>query len=406
MAAQPQQPINYAAINMAARNAIQAQSVIMTQQIFAGAGLQTTPTSIIKPQNVGLILGFWCKVVLSVSNGSGVTIDLTDFGPANALSNIQFLDLNNVTRINTPGWHCHFVNTAKMKRPFGTALVRTTGFDSPINYGALAEPLEIGLISGGVSASSIAAGATGTLTMWYWIPLAYGGGDLRGCVYANVVNATMQLQLSLPGTYGVSLAVANGTDSTQAVFVGHAAGAVTSVSLTNAAMTVYQVYYDQLPRDPQSGALLLPITDLATAYELKTTSQSAITVNQDFPYQYSNFRDFLSTIPVFVNTAATGARTNGADVNYWQLLAANLTPIWKKEPGLLYLQMRNNIQVDMPPGVYLFESRERPIATTQYGNMQLVLNASTVGTGAYTLVGVEDFALLSTLSTAGSLAAS
>ena len=37
---------------------------------------------------------------------------------------------------------------------------------------------------------------TGTVTMWYYVPLAYNPDnpqmpDLRGAVYANVVNATM-----------------------------------------------------------------------------------------------------------------------------------------------------------------------------------------------------------------------
>lgn len=396
---QQQQKVSPAQINFGARQAIKAVSVRMTQQIFSQSSLQTTPTVTVKPQNVGLILGFWVQVILTVNNGSAVTLNLTDFGPANALSNIQFLDLNNVTRINTPGWHMNFVNTAKMHRPFGSALVRTTGFDSPINYGSLA--------ASDISApATIAAAGNGTVTMWYYVPLAYSNDDLRGCVYANVVNATMQLQLSLPGSYGVQLAVANGTDSTQAIYVGAAAGSVASVALTGATINVWQVYYDQLPRNPADGSLILPITDLATAYEIKQTTQSSIVTGQDFPYQYANFRDFLSTMAVYVNTGATGARTSGTDINYWALVAANLTPVWKIPPALAYLKQRNDIQVDMPPGVYYFESRERPISTTQYGNMQLMLNASTAGTGAYELIGVEDFALLSTLSTAGSLAAS
>lgn len=391
-----QQQMSPAQINALARSAIRSQSVRMTQQVTSQSGLQTQTQFNVKFNNVGLVLGFWVKVVHTVSNGSGVQINLTDFGPANALSNVQLIDFMNVTRINTPGWHLHFVNSAKMRRPFGTALVRSTGFDSPILYGSQA----INQIS---APATIAAAGTGTVTMWYWIPCAYSNDDLRGCIYANVVNATAQLQLSFPGSFGVSTAVANGADSTLAMFVGNAAGSVASVSITNTAVTVYQVYYDQLPAGP--GGLLLPITDLATAYELKQTNQSGITANQDFPYQYANFRDFLSTFAVYVNTAATGARTTGSDMNNWQLLAANLTPIWKKEPGLLFLENRNLLQTDFPPGVYYFESRERPISTTQYGNTQLVMNPSTAGTGAYELVAVEDFALLSKLSTAGSLAA-
>ena len=53
--------------------------------------------------------------------------------------------------------------------------------------------------------------------------------------------------------------------------------------------------------------------------------------------------------------------------------------------------------------MYYFGSRQRPIVTTQYGNMQLILNATIANQGNYQLIGVEDFALIQTLSMAGSL---
>lgn len=400
----PNAQMNAAQLNAIARQAIKARAIKMEQVIYSNnIDPSATPAITVNPRNVGLIKGFWVKVQHTVSNGSGVTINLTDFGPANSLSQIQFNDLNNNTRIQTTGWHLNFVNSQKARRPFGTAFVRTTGIDTPIDYGSnwtqqISAP------------ATIDAAQTGTVTMWYWVPLAYSDDDLRGAVYANVVNATMQLNLSFPGVLGgvnngVTVAVAAGTDSTQAIYVGDSAGSVALVDITNTLVTVYQVYMDQLPTDPKLG-VLLPVIDLATIYELKNTAQSSIVAGQDFPYQYANFRDFLSTTVVYVNTAATGARGVGADINYWALQSANFTNIWKKEPGLIALQTRNYCGVDFPPGVYYFGTREKPISTTQYGNMQLVLNAITAGTGAYELVGIEDFALVQTLSMAGSLAAS
>jgi len=395
MAQAPQ--MTAAQVNALARQAIKARAVKMTQKIFNQANLQGQTNITVNPRNVGLILGFWVKVVHVINNGSAVQIDLTDYGASNALSLIQFQDLNNNTRIQTTGLHCHLVNTAKLRQPFGTAILRGTGLDSPINYGSLQQ--------GQISApQSIAAAGNGTVTMWYWVPLSYSMDDLRGCVYANVVNATMQLVLGLPGTNGITLATAFGTDSTLSLYVGHAAGSMALVTLSNTTITVYQQYYDQLP--VANGGLLLPITDLSTVYELKSTTLTGITVGQDFPYQYANFRDFLSTIAIYVNTAATGTRTSGLDVNYWALQSANFTNIFLKEPALIALENRNTFETDFPPGSYYFGTRERPISTTQYGNMQLVLNASVAGTGAYELIMTEDFALQQTLSMAGSLAAS
>lgn len=388
-------------LNQIARAAIKQRSVKMEQQIqstaLTASGTQnisqTQPVLNVIPRNVGLIKGFWVKLSATITNGSAVQIDRTDFGPANLLSQIQFNDLNNNTRIQTTGWHIAFLNAIKARRPFGAALVATTGEDSPINYGSnwtqqISAP------------ATIAAAGTGTVIMWYWVPLAYGDDDYRGAVYANIVNATMQLNL----TFNTAPVVDNATDSTAAVYVGHAAGSTALARISAVTTTVYQVYMDQLP--VAQGGVLLPILDLATIYDIKNTALSSIVAGQDFPIQYANFRDFLSTTLIYVNTSATGARGVGADINYLALQSANFTNIWKKEPGLVALQTRNALQCDMPPGAYYFGSREKPISTTQYGNMQLILNALTAGTGAYALVGFESFALVQTLSMAGSLAAS
>lgn len=389
-------------MNAFARAAIKARAIKMTQQIFGQAftasgtsNISTTqPVVNVIPRNVGLIKGFWVKVAATITNGSAVQINLTDLGPSNVFTQIQFNDLNNNTRIQTTGWHINFLNTVKGRQPFGAALVRTTGFDSPINYGSnwtqqISAP------------ATIAAAGTGTVIMWYYVPLTYSEDDLRGGVYANVVNGTMQLNL----TFNPSPVVANATDATQAIYVGNAAGSTALAVISAATITVYQVYLDQLPTG--NAGVLLPLLDLATIYDIKNTAFTALVANQEFPMQYANFRDFLSTVIIYVNTAATGARGVGADVNYWALQSANFTNIWKMEPGLVALtQERTAIQADFPPGCYYFSSREKPISTVQYGNMQLILNPLTAGAGAYALAGYEAFALVQTLSQAGSLAAS
>ena len=391
-----------AQVNAQARSLINALAVpreqIISAQTFTASGTAnisaSQPVVNITPRMVGLIRGFIVKVQATVTNGSAVQIDLTDFGPANLISLFQFQDLANNTRIQTTGWHLAFINTAKQRRPYGTSLVRGTGFDSPINFGSN--------MAGQISApSTIAAGGTGTVTMWYYVPLSYSEKDLRGAIYANVVNATMQLSL----TFNAQPVVANAADATQAAYVGDVAGSVALAVISAATVTVYQDYLDQLPVSQQGGVILPPL-DISTIYELKNTLVTSIVANQEFPYQYANFRDFLSTFCVYVNTASTGARSNGTDINYWALQSANFTNIWKRNPDRIALIVRNSLQVDPPPGVYYFSSRERPISTQQYGNMELVLNALTAGTGAYLLVGVEDFAMLNNVVGAGSLAAS
>lgn len=396
------QRLSPAQINAQARALINALAVpreqIVFSQAYANVNSQnlsaSQPIINVIPRMVGLIRGFAVQVQMTVTNGSAVEIDLTDFGPANAISLIQFQDLANNTRIQTPGWHINFLNTAKQRRPFSSSLIRGTGFDSPINFGSN--------MAGQISApASIAAGASGIITMWYYVPLSYSEKDLRGAIYANVVNATMQLAL----TINANPVVANGTDSTLAMYQGNAAGPVALAVISAATVTVYQDYLDQLPVSAQGGVVLPPL-DLSTIYDIKNTIVSAINANQDFPYQYANFRDFLSTFAVYVNQASNGARSNGSDISFWALQSANFTNLWKRTPARIASIVRNVLQVDPPPGTYYFSSRERPISTQQYGNMELILNALTANTGAYILVGVESFAMLNNVVGAGSLASS
>lgn len=396
----PAGQMNASQLNQLARAAIKARAVKMLQPIYnqtftpaAGQNVsQLAPVISINPRNIGLILGFWVRVTGNLANGSGQQVNLTDFGPANVLTQIQFNDLNNNTRIQTAGWHLAILNSIKARRPFCSAW-KNSSSDDPINFG--------NNFSGAIaSPATIAAAGNGAFTMWYYVPLAYSENDYRGAVYANVVNATMQLNL----TPNPTPTVQNATDSTLAMYVGNAAGSMALAVISSLTVEVYQEYLDQLPAG--KGGVLLPLLDLATIYEMKNTSFTGVTSGQDFPMQYSNFRDFLSTTLIYNNNPANNSgRVGGTDLNYLSLQAANMTNIWKMEPALAALKLRNHLQTDLPPGCYYFGSREKPISTTQYGNQQLIINAITANAGAYALVGYEDFAMVQTLSQAGSLAA-
>jgi len=140
---------------------------------------------------------------------------------------------------------------------------------------------------------------------------------------------------------------------------------------------------------------------------LKNTNLQAITANQDFPIPFTNFRNFFSAFVVYNNGNATPSlqRAVGTDVAYWSLSTANFTNIFKYDPLFNVKLTREVIGQDLPAGFYYFSFRKQPIWTTQYGNMQLNLNASTVNAGAYAQVMWEDMALQNTLSGGASLPA-
>lgn len=401
-------------MNTAARYAIKARGVRMLQQVYSQTVTPAnSPVITVNPRNVGLINGFWVKVVSQIYNDSGEDIYSSDFGPANSLAQIQFIDLSNNYRIQTTGWHIAFLNAWKARRAFLSALIGVGGTntgdqtssvapaqDSPVNFGSnWTLNSQLGTITTGNTPSETLS------TFWYWVPLAYNPDnpqqpDLRGAVYANVVNATMQLNL----TFTAAVAAPYEGDSTSTMYVCADGGTAADVTVSSATVTVYQDYWDQIPTGP--GGLLLPILDLSTIYELKFTTVNSMTVGSDFPYQYANFRDFLSACAVYVNNGSTGARGTGADVNYWALQSANFTNIIKAEPALFAGMVRNHIGLDFPPGVNWFDYRVKPISTTQYGNMELILNPAQASNNPYMFVAVEDFAIVQQLSMAGSLAAS
>lgn len=389
-----QQTVNVAAVNAAARAAILGQSVEMVQEIFsttiATPGSTNNVVNVI-PRNVGLIKRFIVEISGTIQNNGAATpandANPTQFGLANVLSQIVFNDLNNNVRINTTGWHLNFINSAKKMRPYADAL--TGDITGAINYGS-----NFGVIS--APATIAGAGGTGDFQMFYDIPLCYHDDDLRGAIYANVVNATMNLQLTINNAPVAAAA----NDYTSAVYQGPAATGV----FTTVTIKVYQVYLDQLPVGKNGP--ILPILDLSTIYELKNTTFTGLVANTDFPMAYSNFREFLSTFMVFDNGVGAGLGV-GADINYISLQSANFTNLFKVDPLLAALMGgRHSIGDDWPRGTYYFNHRRKPINTIQYGNMQLVLNASTVNANAAVLVGYEDFAMVNTITGAQSLAGS
>lgn len=402
-----QQAQNAAAANALANQLIRAQAIEMFTQL-ATVSLSPTVTNAgqvinVTPRNVGLLKGFYVEFSAQVKNtNASAAITPTNFAALNLFSNIQFTDLQNNVRINCPGYQIGFLNTLKQKNPFATAFLNST-IDSPVKYGANSTATVLGASNTDTvwsATSSIANGATGVVTGTLWVPVAYSDHDYRGAVYANVINGQMNLQFTVTSTPGY----VSGGDQMLAMY--GVADSATTVQLLTTTVTVTQVYMDQLPIDPRSGLPILPQRDLATIYELKnTTFTGAVPGGNDFPMQYPNFRDVLSSIVLLDNL---GAPVSVPSVtNYFSLQAANSTNIFKRSASLNQALVRNIMGFDLPQGVTYFSYRGKPLSTTQYGNLQLVFNPNASWASNYAIYHCwESFASISTISQAGSLAAS
>ena len=402
-AAQQQQQAKQ--INMTARHMVLTQSLPRRQQIASvsvngGGTITSNGTNVINivPQPVGLTRKFIVEVTGTLTNtGSTNPIVPTNFGMANFFSQILFNDLQNNTRINTSGWHLSMINSFRKKRINGA----TMALSAPGS-----EPKGVSLGTWGnlwpkiISYPSTLADSSTTSSIYgiFEIPLSYSDDDLRGAVYLNTVNATALLQLTInPLAF-----IVNSSDPTLAMYTG-AAGSATLSAVT---VTVYQDYLDQLPQG--QGGPVLPPMDVSTIYGLLNTSLTGLSVSQDFPIPFANFRDFISAMVVYDNyiTGSTAYPTPGSDINYFALQSASFTNLWKNDPYMAAYFTRQMMGDDCPVPLYYFDFRRKPISTVQTGNMQLVLNPSAVNTAAQTLIGWEYFSTVNTITGSASLPAS
>jgi hypothetical protein len=368
---------NAAAANMQARQLILGNAVDMWLPIASGAIAAVGNTINVPVRNVGLIKRLVIEISGNIAQSAAETHNLTEMGGANVLSNVTFTDLSNQQRINTPGWHLTHLATARRQMAFGAAFTS----DTPFGYGAKFN----------VQRFTSAVTAIQPFKVFVEVPISYGDFDLRGAIYAGVVNATMNLAFTINPNFDV----ATGADATLAVYQSTTAALANITGLT---YTVYQNFLDQLPMT--SNGPVLPGLDLATAYLLNSTVLTPLVNGQDNPVPYSNFRNFLSTIAILNNNGVLGS---GGDVVYWALQSANFTNIWKADPFLVKLWEREIINDDFPRGVYYFDHRKKPISTVQYGNMQLLLNPTGLNAAAQLLVGWEALAIISQITNAGSL---
>lgn len=368
--------------NLQARNIVLARSINMWNSIFTQTlqGVPQGQTINVPVRNVGLIKRFVVEITYNVVENNTVTLTRTPWGPANTLSQIVFTDLANQTRINDAGWHMHLLATARRQAAFGAAFVN----DSPINIGSN-YPV--------IVAPSAINNQTSQVRMFYEVPISYGDMDLRGGIYAGVVNATMNLQLVV----NPQMIVASTASKTLAVY--QSSGAATAPVVSNFTINVYQNYLDQLPFT--ANGPILPALDMSTAYLLNNTAKPGLSANQDNPFPYANFRNFMSTSVIFDQGGTLNA---GTDVNAWKLESANYTNIFNIDPYMASLLTREIIGDDFPAGTYYFDHRQKPISTIQYGNMQLILNPSVVSSASsQALLGYEALALINQVTQAGSL---
>lgn len=375
--------------NAAARSSLIQNSILKKQIIYTFTG---DPATINNAVNIGgnfvrmagLLTRFIVEVKATFAELGSSTTAATQFGAANLLSNVQFTDLQNNQRHNAPGIQFALASLMKRHYPWLTSFTSAQkAFAGP------AAPTDI------TFATAPTAGATGSARCVYEIPVAVSNKDLRGGIFLGVYGAQLTLQLQI----NPNPAPASG-DSTFAVFYGGAASSISSVTIT-----VYQEYYDQLPMN--NGGYVLPLLDISTVYQLTYTNFTNLTTGTDYYIPFANYRKYMSQSIIYNNSGTDGGLTlDGTDINYWQQVAANFTSIFRVEPLEQRRINREQFMCDLPNGLYIFRSYEKPVDTQNFGNMQIGINPITAGGSAYAYVMSEFIAYQQQIGQAPSLPAS
>lgn len=370
--------------NLAFRGLTLQNGTVMTQQIMsevvgtitAGASIQRN----IPLRNVGLTKKLYIIITANIAQSAAETLTLQPFGLANLLSNVTFSDYTNYQRINTTGWHLDALATARRKQPAFSAFTTSNPVATGNIFSVKKAPASITTVQ--------------PVAMVYEIPFAYSDTNLQGAVLSQVLNGNAYLNFTINPT----IVAATGNNPVQSVYQSSTAA---QGLVTNFTYTIYQEYIDQLPQ--QDGRLLLPAQDLATVYGIYNTDLSGLAVNSDNPYSFTNYRQFLSLFAMYDNAGVLNA---GTDINRFKLQAANMTNIFDVAPVMVKVWERGIIGDDFPTGSYYFDFRNKPIATSQNGNMQLLINPSTVTNSTSVVhLGLEYLALLNQVAQSGSILA-
>ena len=361
-------------------------AVDMWQQLNPILPSSVGPGSVITIQlrNVGLVKRLIVEFSATITAGATSVQTLTPLGLSNLVSNVTFIDLGNNTRINTTGWHLNLVSSVKRRRVFAAAY----SSDTPNGYGNNNNRVMY-------APATISANASTPVRFILEIPFVKNNHDLRGSIFADVTNAVMQVQITL----NPQMFVSSTADKTLAVY--QSAGSDLA-SLSAVAVQCNQNYLDQLPRNPQNAAPILPALDLGTAYLLNNTASGLPVVNQDNGFSFVNARSYESVAYIYDNNGTLNA--NGVDLNYEQVTSANFTQILRYDGMMAVVSERDVIGTDFPLGTRYLDFRHRPINTDQYGNMQLIINPSSVlGSAATFLFGWEAYGIIGQVNQAGSL---
>ncbi len=340
-----------AAENAAARNALLTTGVHEYIKVGTFGPFSPGQTARMKLINIGVLTEVIARITATVDNSGTAAATPGPTAPYSLIETATFFDYDNTPRVRATGPQLYMRSSVQQGALYDVA------------YGATPEG---GNVSSLVQVPT--AVGTGTLSFDITIPVAiHPESDLTGAILAQTVAGEQFVQMSFPST-----------------IVGSAANNL----YTAGTVAVSNIYVELVQRviqpQLQAGAksLVLPQLDLLTVYELNggQITTSNLSVGQEKLIDYPNNRTVLGVYWSYLNGGSFNS--NASDLSKVRQIANGSQPLRDLDPQILLHEMRRTLKGDVFPAHYFMLSRLVPIYTQLYGNVQLGVTPSSVGSGS------------------------
>jgi hypothetical protein len=333
--------------NLAIRRLVLAQfprELIKTPTVAVGSTFVGTTTRI-KLKNVGIttLIRLMVEIPVTIATANQT---LSPWAPWNLIKRVTVTDVDGSIRTQASGIELYAINTFRKTQAYG----RNNG------YAQATQPAVI---------NTPTAQASDTIRFFVDIPLAVDSSrDLRGSLLTQTSNGEYTVTVDWTSA-GTSTTLSNTNDCNN-----YSTAASGTITVTGCNVTLWQdIYY---PQPASNGQLLLPALDLATVYEISGGFQSmSLTAGAETLINAPNERTVIGTHVSFCNQ---GAAAFGTDFTGARMLVNGNTPWLDYGNGTHILdktlEARDQLGTDLLPGQYVFNHRQQPVITNQYGSVQ------------------------------------
>jgi hypothetical protein len=308
--------------------------------------------------NAGVLTKLLLRVQCDITIGTAAAV-ASSRAPWNLINRLSLVDYDGQNRINLSGFQLWVLNCVRKRQFYGS------------NNQAGAAVITNPLVPTAVGNSSI--------EFFIEVPVAYDVDnpdmrlqDTRGAILAQTNVGQMFLNID----WNTSLYTNGDIDS---VYSGAATTTVVGQNGSPITLTVWQDVIMPQPVPGSNAAPALPMSDFQTVYELNGAIRSTdnLAVGSEKLLDLPNVREVYGAYYNYV----TGGAVSAENLSQLRMLVNGNTVLQDNSNDSQLFTQREMLNTDLVAGSYFFDTRQNPIMTAIYGNVQAGLTPATVSGG-------------------------